>query len=374
MKIIKIIWNILVKLKFLIVVSILALSLLINGTLFMGGKLLSVVTGGFETVTGMQTLTSKNKSKISKLDDNLLVERKIKRELKTELTKTSGQLVTEKKSKRKLKRELTETALQLTAERKIKRELKTELYKSSVKLVAEKKARNELKRELTQTALQLTTERKLKRELSTKMADISNDLITEKQSKRLLKKQIKNQASELALERVSKRAINQRFRDLTMGLVPFKGKKVALSAAVNETADTIGKRSLKSAKNNIASMPGEAIPWLGTSVIVGVTALELYDLCATIKDMNELKNAFNPSASTSDEELTVCSLEVPSKEDILLAVKNSPSAAWEKAKDITPTLEEIKATEMPDFSSWFEEKQKNTTDLSEKIYKWWNEE
>ena len=374
MKIIKIIWQILRKIKFLIVVSILALSLLINGTLFMGGKLLSVVTGGFETVTGMQTLTSKNKSKISKLDDNLLVERKIKRELKTELTKTSGQLVTEKKSKRKLKRELTETALQLTAERKIKRELKTELAKTSVRLVAEKKARNELKRELTQTALQLTTERKLKRELSNKVADISNDLITEKQSKRLLKKQIKNQTSELALERVSKRAINQRFRDLTMGLVPFKGKKVALSAAVNETADTIGKRSLKSAKNNIASMPGEAIPWLGTSVIVGVTALELYDLCATIKDMNELKNAFNPSASTSDEELTVCSLEVPSKEDILLAVKNSPSAAWEKAKDITPTLEEIKATEMPDFSSWWDEKQKNTNDLSEKISKWWNEE
>ncbi|MDA9310702.1 hypothetical protein N9Q35_00895 [Amylibacter sp.] len=332
MKIIKIIWQILRKIKFLIVVSILALSLLINGTLFMGGKLLSVVTGGFETVTGMQTLTSKNKSKISKLDDNLLVERKIKRELKTELAKTS------------------------------------------VRLVAGKKARNELKRKLTQTTLQLTTERKLKRELSTKVADISNDLITEKQSKRLLKKQIKNQASELALERVSKRAINQRFRDLTMGLVPFKGKKIALSAAVNETADTIGKRSLKSAKNNIASMPGEAIPWLGTSVIVGVTALELYDLCATIKDMNELKNAFNLSASTSDEELTVCSLEVPSKEDILLAVKNSPSAAWEKAKDITPTLEEIKATEMPDFSSWWDEKQKNTNDLSEKISKWWNEE
>ena len=78
MKIIRTIWQILRKIKFLIVVSILALSLLINGTLFVGGKLLSVVTGGFETVTGMQTLTSKNKAKISKLDDNLLVERKIK--------------------------------------------------------------------------------------------------------------------------------------------------------------------------------------------------------------------------------------------------------------------------------------------------------
>ena len=311
MKIIRTIWQILRKIKFLIVVSILALSLLINGTLFMGGKLLSVVTGGFETVTGMQTLTSKNKAKISKLDDNLLVERKIKRELKTELAETSGQLIIEKKAKRELKNDLAQRTLELTTERKVKRELK---------------------------------------------------------------KQIKDQAGELSLERIEKRLTKQRLRDLAKGLVPFKGKKVALSAAVNETANTIGKRSLKSAKRNIASMPGEAIPWIGTSVIVGVTAYEIYDLCETIKDMNELKKAFNPSDSLSDEELTVCSLEVPSKEDILVTVKNSPWAAWEKAKDITPTLEEIKATEMPDLSSWWDEKQKNTSDLSEKINKWWNKE
>jgi len=332
MKILRIIWQIIRKIKFLIVVSILALSLVINGTLFVGGKLLSVVTGGFEAITGMQTLSTKNKTKISNLNDNLLVEQKIKRELKTDLAETSGQLVIEKKAKRGLKNELAQTTLHLTTERKIKRELKNELVEASGKLVVEK------------------------------------------QSKRALKKQIKEQASELALERVSKRAMNQRFRDLAMGLVPFKGKKVALSAAVNETADTIGKRSLKSARNNIAAMPGEAIPWLGTSVIVGVTALELYDLCATIKDMNELKRAFNPSTSVTDEELTVCSMEVPSTEDILSAVKNSPSAAWAKAKDITPTLEEIKATEMPDFSSWWDEKQKNTSDLSEKINKWWKNE
>jgi hypothetical protein len=311
MKIIKIVWNILVKLKFLIIVSILALSLLINGTLFMGGKLLSVVTGGFETVTGMQTLSSKNKSKISKLDDNLLVERKIKRELKTELAETSGQLIIEKKAKRGLKNELAKRTLELTTER-----------------IAKEK----------------------------------------------LKKQLKDKAGELTLERIEKRLTKRKLRDLAKGLVIFKGKKVALSAAVNETANTIGKRSLKSAKRNIASMPGEAIPWVGTSVIVGVTAYEIYDLCETIKDMNELKKAFNPSDSSSDEELTVCSLEVPSKEDILSAVKNSPSAAWEKAKNVTPTLEEIKATEMPDFSSWWDEKQKNTSDLTDKINKWWKNE
>ena len=303
MKILRIIWQIIRKIKFLIVVSILALSLVINGTLFVGGKLLSVVTSGFETVTGKQSLSSKNKAKISKLDDNLLVERKIKRELKTELAETSGQLIIEKKAKRELKNELAETTLQLATERRLKQELKTELTKTVGKLVVEK------------------------------------------QSMRILKKQTKNQASELAL-----------------------------STAVNQTADRIGKRSLRSAKRNIATMPGASIPWIGPAVIVSITSLELYDLCETIKDMNKLRKIFNPSTITSDEELTVCSMEVPSKEDTILAVKKSPSAAWTKAKDITPTLEEIKATEMPDFSSWWDEKQKNTSDLSEKINKWWKSE
>ena len=42
-------------------------------------------------------------------------------------------------------------------------------------------------------------------------------------------------------------------------------------------------------------MPGEAVPYLGTAVIVGVTAREIGDLCATLKDISALKRAFNPS-------------------------------------------------------------------------------
>ena len=58
-----------------------------------------------------------------------------------------------------------------------------------------------------------------------------------------------------------------------MGLVPFKGKKVAINAAIEETVDTIGKRAQKSSAREIASLPGEAFPYLGTAIILGVTAL-----------------------------------------------------------------------------------------------------
>ena len=47
-----------------------------------------------------------------------------------------------------------------------------------------------------------------------------------------------------------------------MGLVPFKGKKVAIHAASEETADTIGKRAQNSSAREISSLPSEALPYL----------------------------------------------------------------------------------------------------------------
>ena len=41
-------------------------------------------------------------------------------------------------------------------------------------------------------------------------------------------------------------------------------------------------------------MPLEAVPVVGAGVIVGVTALELYDACETMKDMADIRR---PSSS-----------------------------------------------------------------------------
>jgi len=95
-------------------------------------------------------------------------------------------------------------------------------------------------------------------------------------------------------------------------------------------------------------MPGEVIPYLGTAIIVGVTALEISDLCATLKDMTALKKAFSPDLLETDEELEVCSIKVPPKEEIIATVKASPQKAWIAAKEASPSWEEIKNTEMPD--------------------------
>ena len=331
MKIVKFFWHILWNLKTVLISLILISSLAFNIILFLGGSLYSVLNSGFEAVTGMQTIASRNKAEIVGLGDNLVVERQAKRELKGELAETSGQLVAERTAKRELKGQVAEISSELVIERKLKRKLKSQ------------------------------------------MADISGDLVIERNAKRALKSKLVENTAKLAVERTTQRTLKSQIRDLAVGLVPFKGKKVAIKTAVEETANKIGKRSLKSATRNVSSMPGEAIPWLGTAVIVGVTALELYDLCATLKDMTELKRAFDPTLSSSEGELEVCAMKVPPKDVIFAAVKESPQKAWAQAKELTPSIEEIKEMEMPEvnFQDLWDETKNSTGDWTKKLKNYW---
>ena len=89
-------------------------------------------------------------------------------------------------------------------------------------------------------------------------------------------------------------------------------------------------------------MSGEAVSYLGTAVIVGVTALEIGDLCATLKDISALKRAFNPSFQRSKEELEDYSIKLPLKEKIVAAIKASPQKAWVAPKEALPNVDELK--------------------------------
>ncbi len=120
------------------------------------------------------------------------------------------------------------------------------------------------------------------------------------------------------------------------------------SQAVELTADSISRRAVKTSSRSIGSMAGEAIPYLGAAVIAGVTALELKDLCDTLKDMNELKRSFTPGKPASEDEATVCTMKVPTAQELWEVAKSSPETAWNAAKEATPSLEEIQQLEFPD--------------------------
>ena len=62
--------------------------------------------------------------------------------------------------------------------------------------------------------------------------------------------------------------------------------------AVQKASRRMADRSVVGATRNIASLPGESIPLIGTALIVGVTAWDIHDFCENLKDLNKLNDVF----------------------------------------------------------------------------------
>lgn len=180
------------------------------------------------------------------------------------------------------------------------------------------------------------------------VAELSVDAAEQRTVNRKLKGELSDVTGDLAAERMVSRQLRSDLADPGTRLVAFRGKKVAMRKAVDSTVDRISKRAMVTSGREVASMAGEAIPYVGISVIVAATAWELKDLCDTLIDMSELQRAFDPSAVPNEDEKTICAMKPPTKEEIWETAKSTPGEAWASAKEALPTLEEIKSYEFPD--------------------------
>ena len=63
--------------------------------------------------------------------------------------------------------------------------------------------------------------------------------------------------------------------------------------------------------------------------------------------MNELAALFEQEDEADQEALTVCGAEAPTRSEILEAVQTAPGKAWDAAREIIPTVEELKEMELP---------------------------
>lgn len=214
------------------------------------------------------------------------------------------------------------------------------------------------------TAFQTVTGKKTLAAKNTQaLAEVNKQLEAEKKANRKLRKQVANPNTRI---------------------VKYKGKKMALSEAVETTSDRMSRRAKKTAAREVASMGGEALPWVGAAVIVSATALEIKDLCDTLKDMRDLKTAFDPKSKPNPEETTVCTMQVPSKEDLVASIKNSPQASWNAAKsalifaqESTASFDGIREFELPEINwSEYSETPQNVLnglkDNTKELLDWWN--
>ena len=104
--------------------------------------------------------------------------------------------------------------------------------------------------------------------------------------------------------------------------INFKGKKVTVAQAVGSTTNGVKRRAAKTAVRSVSAMAFEAAPLIGTAAIVGITALELRDLCETAKDMDALNRALNPDEATDVDRTAVCSIAVPTREELQYKVSD----------------------------------------------------
>lgn len=216
-------------------------------------------------------------------------------------------------------------------------------------LLAERRIQRELRGDVADLSGDLAVARTTNRELRDQATDLGEEIATSKVALRQARREATDLSNSLALERLARRQLQD---DLAEGLVVFKGKKLTLREAVVETTDTVSARAAKSAARETASMAGESLPYVGVAVIAGVTALEIQDLCQTIRDMNSLKRAFNPELEPSEEELTVCSMAIPSRQELWAATIAAPGTAWDYSKAAIPTLENIREMNLPSWTDF----------------------
>jgi hypothetical protein len=109
-------------------------------------------------------------------------------------------------------------------------------------------------------------------------------------------------------------------------IVTYRGARRAAREAVGDASRRIATRATAASARNIATMPGESIPFWGIAIVVGATAWEVADTCTMMGDLHALDVAFNPDHAISDRE--VCGMRVPTAAEIWERVKSAPKQIW----------------------------------------------
>jgi hypothetical protein len=79
---------------------------------------------------------------------------------------------------------------------------------------------------------------------------------------------------------------------------------------------------------NIATLPGKVLPVVGATVVVGSTALELRDLCDSMRDISSLNEAVGlPHV----DDRSVCGIRIDSVQAIVSNAKQNAGAAYASA-------------------------------------------
>lgn len=100
--------------------------------------------------------------------------------------------------------------------------------------------------------------------------------------------------------------------------VHVKNRKLAQQIELNgkqakATVGVVHKRLAKGISRNLASIPSEAVPFVGIGVTLAMTTMDIYDACQTMKDFNTLLQAMGQG----EENPALCGQKVPTREEVI---------------------------------------------------------
>ena len=162
-------------------------------------------------------------------------------------------------------------------------------------------------------------------------------------------------ATMTTLSAASRFVSSQPFRPKSVAGLTTQNNQLRTRAAtqkriVNTNLERIRTRTQRTAIANIASVGGEALPFVGIGIIVGATAYEVKMSCDNMHDLYEMQIEIDPTQARTEDRDMVCGLQVPTKEELWQSIKSSPGAAWDSALEAAEgTADWASSLERPDF-------------------------
>ena len=242
-----------------------------------------------------------------------------------------------------------------------------DLRKLGVDLDESRVARRELGEELAESQVDLATSRKVQSELRDQLSELDDvlvlrnrqivDLNSTLRTERLAREAAESAAGEL---RIVERQLRKQLDDAN-ALVRLARRNafattidtaegtITIRDALRRNSTRIANRSEKIARRGVSGMAAEAVPYLGTAAIVGLTALDIKDLCEMARSSRQMYYSVFPDETPEEDDPTVCGLNVPTRSELWSMAKSAPGQAFEATRDALPELENIKEIDGSDF-------------------------
>jgi hypothetical protein len=177
--------------------------------------------------------------------------------------------------------------------------------------------------------------------LREKHAQLDRDkrkLLDDNQSLKLTKEQLDRDNHLLRSEKYSLELQNQQLgkdnqvlggnnRELKLKTQQLSKQLEQRHLKAKAVSSRLSSRHYRSAGRNLASLPGEALPFVGIPIAVAGVALDVADSCATLRDINELNQAFGLPKTQEAQVICDKAQRIPTTDTLVKQI----SHGWENA-------------------------------------------